>query len=63
MTKKEFKNQIGKMTSTQKQKWFEINSRLVSKVNEREFKTKTAYKNAMAKVYDKTIAQYLKSQK
>ena len=34
---------------------------LVSEVNEMDFKTKTAYKNAMAKVYDKTIAEYLKS--
>ena len=63
MTKEQFKNQIGKMTKAQKQKWYEINTRLVSEVNEREFKTKTAYKNAMAKVYDKTIAEYLKSQK
>jgi len=59
----QFKNQIGNMTKAQKQKWFEINTRLVSEINEREFKTKTAYKNAMAKVYDKTIAEYLKSQK
>lgn len=63
MTKQEFKSQIGKMTKAQKQKWCEINTRLASEVNEREFKTKTAYKNAMAKVYDKTIAEYLKSQK
>ena len=63
MTKDEFKAQIGKMTQSQKKKWYEINTRLVSEVNEREFKTKTAYKNAMAKVYDKTIAEYLKSQK
>lgn len=63
MTKQEFKSQIGKMTKAQKQKWFEINTRLVSEINEREFKTKTGYKNAMSKVYDKTIAEYLKSQK
>lgn len=63
MTKAEFKSQIGKMTKAQKQKWYKINTRLVSEVNEREFKTKTAYKNAMAKVYDKTIAEYLKSKK
>ena len=63
MTKEKFKSQIGKMTKAQKQKWYKINTRLVSEVNEREFKTKTAYKNAMSKVYDKTIAEYLKSQK
>lgn len=63
MTKEEFKSQIGKMTTAQKKKWYEINTKLVSEVNERDFKTKTAYKNAMAKVYDKTIAEYLKSQK
>lgn len=63
MTKEQFKNQIGKMTKAQKQKWYEINTRLVSEVNEREFKNKTSYKNAMAKVYDKTISEYLKSQK
>jgi len=56
-----FKNQIINMTKEQKQKWFEINTRLVSEINEREFKTKTAYKNAMSKVYAKTIAEYLKS--
>jgi len=63
MTKAEFKSQIGEMTLAQKQKWYQINVRLVSEVNERDFKTKTAYKNAMAKVYDKTIKEYLKSQK
>ena len=63
MTKEEFKTQIGKMSQAQKKKWYEINTRLVSEVNEKDFKTKTAYKNAMAKVYDKTIAEYLKSQK
>ena len=61
MTTEQFKNQIGKMTEAQKQYWYEINTRLASKVNEIEFKTKTAYKNAMAEVYDKTIAEYLKS--
>lgn len=61
MTKEEFKSQIGKMTTEQKKKWYEINAKLVSEVNELDFKTKTAYKNAMAKVYDKTIAEYLKS--
>jgi hypothetical protein len=63
MNKKEFKAQIGKMTLAQKKKWYEINTRLVAEVNEKDFKSKTAYKNAMAKVYDKTIAEYLKSQK
>ena len=63
MTKEEFKSQIGKITTAQKEKWYEINTKLVSEVNERDFKTKTAYKNAMAKVYDKTIAEYLKYQK
>lgn len=57
----EFKSQIGKMTSEQKKKWYEINTELVSEINEKDFKTKTAYKNAMAKVYDKTIAIYLTS--
>jgi len=59
----QFKNQIGKMTKSQKQKWFEINTRLVSEINEKDFKTKKGYKNAMAKVYAKSIAEYLKSQK
>ena len=59
MTKEEFKSKIGEMTKAQKQTWYEINTRLVSEVNEIEFKTKTAYKNAMAKVYDKTIAEYI----
>lgn len=63
MTKEEFKSKIGEMTTEQKRKWCEINTKLVSEVNEMDFKTKTAYKNAMAKVYDKTIAEYLKSQK
>ena len=63
MTKEVFKSQIGKMTKAQKQKWYEINTYLVSEVNERGFKTKKAYKNAMEKVYDKTISEYLKSQK
>ena len=61
MKKEQFKNQIGKMTEAQKQYWYEINTRLASKVNEIEFKTKTAYKNAMDEVYGKTIAEYLKS--
>ena len=61
--KEEFKSQIWKMTTEQKKNWCEINTQLVSEVNEMDFKTKTAYKNAMAKVYDKTIAEYLKFQK
>ena len=63
MKKEEFKNQISKMTTAQIKKWNEILCELSTEVNEMEFKTKTAYKRAMNKVYNKTIKEYLRTKK
>jgi len=60
MTKKEFKNQTGRMTKEQKQLWYKINTFYKRTTNFKDFKTKTAYKNAMAKIYEKTNKEYLK---
>lgn len=60
MTKKEFKEQICSMTEAQKTLWCKINADLRHEINEREFETKAEYKQAMAGVYEKTIAEYLK---
>lgn len=62
MTRNEFKDQIIKMTKAQKQKWFDIHTRLLSEVNEKEFKTRADYKKEMSKIYDKTIEEYCKSE-
>ena len=62
MTAIEFKSQIHTMTPEQKKVWVEIHNRLVCEVNDKDFKTKLGYKNAMRKVYNKTISEYLKTQ-
>ncbi len=63
MTKEQFKKQAHLMTNAQKALWYKINTEFVHEVNTKEFKTKSAYKNAMAKVYDKTVKEYLKKVK
>lgn len=57
----EFQKQIDKMTNRQKNKFREIHSKLmVQEISMKEFKTKTQHKNAMSKIYEKTIEEYLK---
>ena len=63
MKKEKFKNQISKMTTAQIKKWNKILYELSTEVNEMEFKTKTAYKRAMNKVYNKTFKEYLRTEK
>lgn len=57
--RKEFKAQVITMTKEQKEKFHEIQTRLVAEVNETEFKTKSGYKSAMKKAYDRTIQEYI----
>ncbi len=58
--REEFKAQVHTMTYAQKKQYCDIKTQFVHEVNEREFKTKKGYKNAMAKAYDKTIVEYFK---
>lgn len=63
MTKEEFKKNIVKMTASQKRLFNKIQSDFVMELKPKDITNKTAYKEAMSKIYDKSVSEYVKRMK